>query len=122
MGLAFWLYITDFVGNIDGLCLIVSVSYVILLVIVFIGDDADKDYKVLEYFFKKWWILAIAIGISVFIPAQRTMYLMLGASYLSQSNVPDKVSKILDLKLDSIMADLTKASEKKIVVHVKDDK
>lgn len=122
MGLALWLYLTDFIGNIDGLCIFVIIIYIVLLPVIAIVEHDDDESKGLHCILRKWWIPVLAIFISVFIPAQRTMYLMLGASYLSQSKVPDKVSKVLDLKLDSIISDLTKDNAKKIVEQVKDEK
>ncbi len=40
-------------------------------------------------------------------PAKNTMYLMMAASYLQESNLPAKVSKALELKLDKYIDELT---------------
>lgn len=129
MGLAFWLYITDFISNIDVCCGMVWIIYLLVLGMFSFtwgASESNETIKLMSNLIKKtlklWWIPILALAFSIFIPNKRTVYLMLGASYLSQSNLPSKVSQILDLKLDNIIGELNKDNVKIIKVQVKDDK
>jgi len=120
MNLAFCLYLTDFIQNIGS----VTSAIIILFVLAFIGlcfsdvvtsqgdtpKENEKVCKIIQFYKNKLWILAIAVFINAVIPTQKTMYMMLGASYLQTSNLPAKVSEAIDLKLDSVIADLKKTN------------
>lgn len=127
MGLAFWLYAVDFISNIDSVFFFILFSYITLLVIfglVWLAVDVKEYQEALYLLIKKivfkWWVAIIVLFLSVFIPNQKTMYMMLGASYLSQSNLPEKVSKILDSKLDNVLEEMNDLRKKKVVLQVKD--
>jgi hypothetical protein len=115
MGLTFWLYITDFFSNINDFCGITWFVYIFVLglfMVVWGTSDDDETMELMSKFIKKMlrfsWIPILFIFISVFIPSQRTMYLMIGSTYLSKSDLPSKVSQVLELKLDDIIADMNK--------------
>lgn len=127
MGLAFWLYITDFIANVSALFCVTWLVYLAIIGIfgfIWCLSESDETMELMSKFIKTLmsyiWIPLLAIVLSVFVPAQRTMYLMLGSSYLSQTNLPEKVSKVLDLKLDSVIDELNK--DKVIKVQVGDGK
>ncbi len=60
------------------------------------------------YILKKYWILIIVVVITILIPSKKSMYLMLGSKYISQSSVPTKVEKAITLKIDEYILDMEK--------------
>ena len=64
--------------------------------------------KILHYLFKKIWIFILCVALQILIPSKTTMYLMLGSSYLSSSNIPSQVSEIINFKLTDIIKDMKK--------------
>jgi hypothetical protein len=116
MKLALFLYLTDLVGNIDT---ITSICFIIYGGLALIGgfafcittdswmrEEHECVKELLKRLTSKWWIFPIALSISVVLPTKRTMHLMLGSVYLSNSNLPSKVSQALELKLDDIIDEL----------------
>jgi hypothetical protein len=56
---------------------------------------------------KKVALIALAVlSLNVLVPSEKTMYLMVGAHFFEQSELPPKVLEIINLKLDSIKSDL----------------
>lgn len=118
MSLAFFLYLIDVLNNVDDICEVIFIPYFLGFSMVLIStflttggfyDDFPEGVKdTINSFKKHIWIPIIALLISIIIPTQNTMYMMLGASYLQTSNLPAKVSEALDLKLDAVIADLKK--------------
>lgn len=59
-------------------------------------------------------IIATTFGVgffSCFIPSQLTMYSMVGVKYLSDSQIPEKVTKLVNIKLDEFI--VSQAKDKK---------
>lgn len=116
MTLTSCLYLVEVISNINdiiGILLLISIVGILVPIIVwgmsFILDEhhlRDSIYKVFKLHYKKAWILIILIALNVIIPTKKTMYLMLGTNYLSQSGIPTKVSQALELKLDDIIQEL----------------
>lgn len=59
------------------------------------------------------YVFSISFFFGIFIPSERTIYLMMGANYLQKSNIPNKVEKIIDKKLDFYLQELTIDGKKK---------
>jgi hypothetical protein len=78
------------------------------------SDDVflDKIFGAWKYIYKRIWIMIIVFLIVIITPTKQTMYLMLGSSYLSQSNIPAKVSAALELKLDDVIQKLKDKDKK----------
>lgn len=122
MKLALFLYLTDFFGNLSIMSFLLPLVYFIAITILFFGvvltcDSYSKCENnliqiVLKKFVSKWWIVVLAIIICIGVPAQRTMYLILGSIYLSESNLPAKVSQALELKLDDIIKEMKSDNQK----------
>ncbi len=72
----------------------------------------DHVNNLVKRLIKKWWVISLLLIINIFTPSKTTMYLMLGAKYLSDSNIPSQVSEILNLELKDILDDLKKSDEK----------
>lgn len=110
-------------GFLDALDVLLTIAFTVLLVLflvsgigwIFCQDEYVDRTGVFEgvwkSILKKWWVLAIVCTLVAAIPSQSTMYIMLGASYLNHSNLPTKVEKALELKLDYYIDSLTKRIE-----------
>jgi heme/copper-type cytochrome/quinol oxidase subunit 2 len=123
MKLAFFLYLTDILHSINEVFIFLIVIYFAVLAgFIFISattqDNCDKEIHnsaiaATKKIIYKWWAIALIALISLAIPTQRTMYLMLGSIYLSKSNLPSKVSQALELKLDDIIKEMKQDNDKK---------
>lgn len=113
------LYLIDFFCNLGFFCdavfLIFLLGYVLTCIIYFVnlGDMSDSQAKQCKSIMRKWWILLIcALGI-ITIPNKSTMYLILGANYLSNSTIPAKVNEAISLKLDDVINEFKKEKKEK---------
>lgn len=116
MTLAQILYLTEVVSNvgcvIGFIVLIFGISTVILSFIWGLTTSMDGYSEdsiltvILKKIFSKSWVIGLCLLVGTAIPSKETMYLMLGATYLQQSNLPTKVSEVLDLKLDDVIKQL----------------
>lgn len=124
MQLALFLYLTDFIGNVDRVLSFIMVAYPIILLGFgfawvltndgYIEDAHASVVKTQTQVHKKWWVWGLSILLAVAIPTQRTMYLMLGSIYLSESKIPAKVATALELKLDDIIKELKEDGRQKV--------
>lgn len=115
MGLASVLYLIEVIGNI-GILLFASlligvVGMAVFLTVIFSLDDySESNIKTRRGYIdlaKKCTVpMLILSAIVVTIPQKDTMYMMLGAKYLSDTTIPDKVKKAIGLKIDSYIDDL----------------
>lgn len=122
MSLTIYLYLIDLLKNLDTTLSIIIFLYLLVLGIAFsawcMTHDSynEDDHNYIEIGIKKLfhysWIFFIALTISILIPSDKTMYLMLGNTYLQSTNLPVKVSQALELKLDSVIEDLKIANKK----------
>ncbi len=116
MNLTTALYLTDLVDNMNCSTSFVLAAGVITLTAACVGklwcsdkwadEDGHAD-KMWTSIIKKWWMLMPILAINCLFPAKSTMYMMLGSSYLQESNIPKKVSAALELKLDDYLTQLT---------------
>lgn len=111
------LYLTEIIKNFnDSLSIIFWLGLFIFLLCgvayLFCLDewnDTENKYKPIYLkIVKKYWVLIPLLIVSIPIPSTKTMYLMLGAHYLQETNLPKKVSQALELKLDEYIEELTK--------------
>lgn len=114
MTLAQVLYLTSVIENLNSIICIFVFFYIIgSAILAFVygvmtvsGDEREGIEKFIKYYYGKLWIFIICLIITILTPSKNTMYLMLGATYLQQSNLPTKVSEVLDLKLDDVIKQL----------------
>jgi hypothetical protein len=115
MTLSSVLYLTDVISSIDNVLGTIQFIYMLSIVVcLFIyimssfieNEPSEMAKKILTLLYKKLWLFLIILSVQVLIPTKQTMYLMLGANYLQQSNLPGKVSEVLELKLDDIIKQL----------------
>jgi hypothetical protein len=122
MNLTFALYLTDVLSAIDAIFGFIFVFALITFIGLFIAfiatrgdyrkDEDDLPVIIFKKIYSKLWVVILCFIPLVIIPTKTTMYLMLGSSYLSQSNIPNKVSEALNLKLNNIIDDLKKKDKK----------
>lgn len=121
MTLSAWLYIVDVLNSINNMAVIFFiVSGVGLFAFgfastatIYSSEDWIEWRKKVKKYSKLIWIPILSLLFFVFLPSEKTMYLMLGSSYLSSTGIPTKVQKALELKLDDVIKDLSKKDEKK---------
>lgn len=110
------LYLTNIIHHFYCMLILMFLIGLIVLLVAFVGKifcfheytDVDGEAeKMWTAILKKGWIVLIIAITGIFIPGDRTMYLMLGVSYLQDSNLPTKVSKALELKLDNYIKELS---------------
>lgn len=116
MTIANLLYLVDLITNINNVCTFIIIVSTIITIVgsfcwIMTNDNYSKDVNgqitiFMKNAYKKCYIPIIATFIFVIVPSQKTMYLMLGASYLQSSNLPKKVSEALEIKLDDVISQL----------------
>ena len=110
MSIEWFLYLTNIVKNLnDNLSFVVFVLIIILGIMWFIKGVVkaaeERDIFLNIYYYSKWAmkIFIPVILISSFIPSERTMYLILGAHIIKQSDLPSKVELVIEKKLDEYL-------------------
>lgn len=97
MPIELFLYLVDLISSI--FCTLIITCFCLVsagLFVFFNMDDIRLVKKIFIYFF-------LILLIDTFLPSERTMYLMLGAHYLKKTNIPNKVEKIINKKLDDYL-------------------
>ena len=122
MNLTLALYLTDVlisINNIFGFIFIIFMVFTITLSIAFMAtrdnysqEENDIPLSLFKEIYKKLWVIILCIIPILLIPSKTTMYLMLGSNYLSQTNIPSKVSEALNLKLTDIIEELKNKDKK----------
>lgn len=107
MSPAFILYLIDLIGNFNVvivLLLILTIIILLFFVVGFLAEyERDDNAKVHPFFSKLIKLFFVLSAISIILPSEKTMYMMVGASYLNNSEVPAKVERIINDKLDEII-------------------
>jgi len=121
MNLPILIYLCDILEsakNISGI--ILGISILVTLATIFAwcltNDGYTKDgheavNKVLQWIVKRSWLFCIVLLANIIIPSKTTMYLMLGAKYLTESTLPSQVNEILKLKLEDTLKQLRKENK-----------
>jgi hypothetical protein len=121
MNLTFWLYIADLIVRTYSIFDFIFGGFVlficILILLTTFGTD-DKDIQTFtesmwKKIYKKLWLIILFLLLFIAIPSKKTIYLMLGSSYLSSNNLPIKIQQALELKLDDVIKDLKGKNDKK---------
>jgi hypothetical protein len=109
------IYLTQLVENVSNVFGCAMTFYLLSLGLLgmfyCIGGSINDEPNpilgnIINKLYKKLWLFILILITSIFVPTKQTMYLMMGSSYLSQSNLPTKVSEILNLKLDDVLKTL----------------
>lgn len=112
MNIETMIYLANVFPNVSCLITVSSVVILIITPIAFIitidVNDFDEEGKKAKIFVHKYlignikWVF-VALFISMVIPSERTMYLMLGANFLKSSSLPSKVEMAIEKKIDSYL-------------------
>lgn len=118
MSPVFAIYFVDTFSNISYLLPPIIEVSVFLFVAIFVittinrlisGNDEDSIKLQNDCFFKPFkkyfWIPCILMIINCFIPSEKTLYMMIGANYLENHKIPDKISSIIDNKLQEYLTE-----------------
>jgi uncharacterized membrane protein len=107
MSIELILYFIDFlkgVGNfLGGLTLIYLLGSIVCAMI---AGGYEEDREQFSAYGKRLFKWFLRIGILwLFIPSPSTMYMMVGTRYLKDSNLPAKVEKLFNKKIDELLQD-----------------
>lgn len=113
MTITWLLYITSLFENLDCCLSLFCALYLAgwgLLGIGFVitcdgHSESEHEYikSCIKSLDRKFWIFLITLSLIIFIPGKSTMYLMLGTSYLSSTDIPSQAKEVLELKLSDII-------------------
>lgn len=116
MTLTTLLYLTDLLSNIENVSSTLSILYVVALMVTLlfmalsaISEDEGmqvRSRKTFNILYDRHWIFLIALTINIVIPSEKTIYLMLGTAYLSDTKIPAQVQEALELKLGDVIKTL----------------
>jgi hypothetical protein len=112
MSIELILYFVDFLKSISSFLSLLTIMFflvfiicVILAIVAEFDDDKDEKQVAYSYMYKCFKYFVWVAIISFFIPSQSTMYMMLGARYLKDSNLPEKVHELINKKIDELLKD-----------------
>lgn len=122
MNLPMLIYLADILDTAKNASITIIIVTCIVFIITILGWCITNDAytkeghaavdRVLKWLMKRLWILSLVILANILIPSKSTMYLMLGAKYLTEGSIPTRVGEILDLKLKDVLEELkNKAKE-----------
>lgn len=127
MSIVLLVYLASIVRDLCAALSFMAIAGVIGLSTYTLGMCIDYKKTVKELGVKKWFALCfIMFFTAVFIPSEKAIYVMAGASIAQDiANSPktavtmDKVYKIIDSKLEEQLEAVSKKAEKKIEESVK---
>ena len=116
MSIELLIYVADLANRVPAIIVIASITIVGALIVagVNMAETYDDNSKTIDYCKKVGRISAIVIVICFFIPSQKTIYMVAGASIgrdIVQSDIAIKVKKIIESKLNDYVKELEKKGE-----------
>ena len=90
-------------GIVGSLFLILTVVACIVAQDSTYRNDDEKKPKVMKIAKQMGLFFLLCSTVSMIIPSKNTMYLMTAASWADKSQLPEKVVKALEVKLDKII-------------------
>jgi len=116
MSIELLIYIADLASRVPAIIVIASLVIVVALIVVGVNmvDTYDDNSKTVDYCKKIGRISAIIVVVCLFIPSQKTIYMMAGATIgrdAMQSDIAIKVKKIIESKLNDYVKELEKKGE-----------
>ena|SRR5690348_5407859 len=106
MSLELMLYLVDILGSLNVLLFISIVVVFSLFLYIFLQfypfyNNEEESFKYIKFYIKRFGIiLTVLLPIFILIPSTKTLHLIIGTNYLKESNIPAKVLKVLNNKLD----------------------
>ncbi len=86
------------------LVLIIPISFIIHSSIIHSSVDEEDEKKVMTAIILSSLLLVVSIFGCIFIPSEKTMYAIAFARYSRQSDIPQKVLKAIETKLDEVIS------------------
>jgi hypothetical protein len=116
MSIELLIYVADLANRVPAIIVIASLVIVVALIVVGVNmsDSYDDNPKMVDYFKKIGRISAIVVVVCLFIPSQKTIYMIAGTSIgreVVQSDIGIKVKKIIESKLNDYVKELEKKGE-----------
>ncbi len=117
MSIVMVFYLVSLLGNLSVFSTIILVVLIIVAVITFINlmvsYEGDGEFpKDMMNIFRNLVIAILCCGLfNCFIPSTLSMYSMVGVKYLSDTQIPEKVAKLVNLKLDEFIDNHTKENK-----------
>lgn len=111
MSLAFLLYIAHCCGTIQCVLGLLTLGIFISVVGLSIqhaseyNPDEEKTKKFIKRLKKCVYVFLAVAVVAILSPSERTIYMMMGASYIQNSSITPKIEKIIEKKLDSYLLD-----------------
>lgn len=112
MSIEFFLYLVELVGKLSELCTILfvvsmvfGILWLVIWVLFLVGAEGHDEERELIFYWHKIIFLSVFVLFWLFllIPSQKTIYMMVGSSYLKNSEVPPKVHDLINKKLDEFL-------------------
>lgn len=117
MSAATWIYLINLLDNLNGffvfLCALTTIIFILSGIFALTkyndldyGFQSEKDasheefLKALKFLKLSLLFTVVFWFMTIFIPSEKSMYLMVGTSYLEKSNIPNKVEQVINKKLD----------------------
>lgn len=115
MSLTIFLYLASLADHLrlmSALMIFLSGGCATILMIGYLVSSGEKEQEIIVSMITSAkrivYLPILALLITIFIPGETTMYMMMGSSYLSNSQIPSQVSEILNLKLADVIKNLKK--------------
>lgn len=112
MSIELVLYLIDIFQSINGFAIVGLIFYLFVTIIIigmhhfaYYDYEKEKATYFLNILKNKLWIVFLSIFLCIFIPSQKTMYLMLGANFLKNSSLPSKVEMAIEKKIDEYLVE-----------------
>jgi hypothetical protein len=106
MSIEWVLYLIDVTSKIPPVTMCVAFCFFTLSIIIHACNEADgeKDGILTHLFFmSSIFLFILGIVSCVFVPSKQTMYAIAFTHYSKQSEIPAKVLKAIEVKLDEVI-------------------
>jgi len=121
MSLELMLYLVDILASLNVLLFISIIVIFSLFLFIFFqfypfyndfDNNKEESFKDIKFCIKRFGIiLTVLLPIFILIPSTKTLHLIIGTNYLKESNIPAKVLKVLNNKLDQYIKEDKKNEE-----------
>jgi hypothetical protein len=116
MSLELMLYLVDILGSLNVLLFISIVVIFSIFLFIFFQfnpyNNEEESFKYIKFYVKRFGIiLTVLLPIFILTPSTKTLHLIIGTNYLKESNIPAKVLKVLNNKLDQYIKEDKKNEE-----------
>lgn len=107
------IYLIDVISSLDSinafiLFLVISIGIFFIIAFLFSWFHEDEENNIIKkipnkIFYRYFILLFFTMFLGVFLPSEKTMYLMIGSHYLSKTEIPFKIEAVINKKLDELL-------------------